>query len=64
MLAAFLCYEDSPILKVTGVFYIWPACDVLMSLACINMSGRGEVAKLVSFSIHMSKLYKRTKWQT
>jgi hypothetical protein len=34
-----------------------------MSLAYIGMSGRGEVAMLVSlFSIDVSKLYKQTKW--
>jgi hypothetical protein len=33
-----------------------------MSLAYIGMSSRGEVAALVSFSIHVSKLYKHTKW--
>jgi hypothetical protein len=32
-----------------------------MSFAYIGTSGRREVAALVSFSIHMSKVYKRTK---
>jgi hypothetical protein len=39
-----------------------PARDISMSLAYIGTWGRGEVAALVSFSIHMSKLHKRTKW--
>jgi hypothetical protein len=46
----------------TSVCYIWLARDISMSLAYIGMLGR-EVAVLVSlFSIHMSKLYKQTKW--
>jgi hypothetical protein len=45
----------------TSVSYTWPACDISMSLAYIGMSS-SEVAALVSFSIHMSQLYKQTKW--
>jgi hypothetical protein len=50
-------------IKGTSVCYIWPAHNISMSLAYIDTSGRGKVAALVSlFSIHVSKLYKRTKW--
>jgi hypothetical protein len=37
----------------TSVCYtIWPAFDISMSLAYVGMSSGGEVAVLVSFSIH------------
>jgi hypothetical protein len=46
----------------TSVCYIWPACNISISLAYVGTSGR-EVAAVVSlFSIQVSKLYKRTKW--
>jgi hypothetical protein len=48
--------------KGTSVSYIWPACDISMSLPYTGMLGRGEVAALVLFSGHVSKLYKGTKW--
>jgi hypothetical protein len=41
-----------------SVCYICAERDISMSLEYIGTSGRGEV----SFSIHVSKLYKRTKW--
>jgi hypothetical protein len=46
-------YENSPMLKVQAFVNIWPAHDILMSLACICTSGRGEASL---FSIHVSKL--------
>jgi hypothetical protein len=50
-------------IKSTSVRHIWPERDISMSLAYIGTSGREEVAALVSLlSIHVSKLYKRTKW--
>jgi hypothetical protein len=39
------------------VCYVWPACDISMSLAYVGSLDR-EVAALVSFSIHMYALYK------
>jgi hypothetical protein len=46
-------------IKGTSVSYIWLVHDILMSLAYIGTSGRGEVAALISFCIHVSKLFLR-----
>lgn len=49
-------------IKVTHICQTRPRRDILVSIASIGRSSRAEVAALVSFSIHMPKLYKRTKW--
>lgn len=45
-------------IKYSSVCYIWHMCNISISLSYIGMLGREEVARLISFSIHVSKLYK------
>jgi hypothetical protein len=45
----------------TSVYYMWPVQDTI-STAHIGAYGRGEVATVMSISIHVSKHYTPTKW--
>jgi hypothetical protein len=46
-------------IKGTSVCYMWPVCDISMPFSSVGMSGRGVVI-IMSFSIHVFKLYKGT----